>query len=168
MLRSAWMSLVVMFGVACGGGSDPAGFGSGGEKSEEPGYPESSGSGATEGSPPEITSLDVIFDDYASLGEVLRVEVEYTDADEDVFDSESGSGGSIVIAITGESEEAQEITAAIGSATSGSSEAFIDPDTGAVVVVLGSIDSQVAYDLGVILVDMAGNESAEASGAYEP
>jgi hypothetical protein len=37
-----------------------------------------------------------------------------------------------------------------------------------VVIVLGSIDSQVSYDLGVILVDMAGNESAEVSGAYQP
>jgi len=162
------MSLVVVFGVACGGGTDPVGFGSGGEKSDEPGYPGSDGTTAASGNAPEITSLNVIFDDYASLGEVLRVEVEYTDADEDVFDSESGEGGQVLIDVTGESDEPQEVTADIGSASSGSSDAFVDPDSGAVVVVLGSIDSQVSYDLGVILVDMAGNESAEVAGAYEP
>ena len=172
MFRSVFkglgLSVVVAFGVACGGGSDPVGFGAGGDKADEPGYPGSTGSDATVGSAPEITSLDVIFDDYASLGEVLRVEIEYSDADDDVFDSESGSGGSVLIAVTGEGSEPQEISAAIGSATSGSSDAFVDPDSGAVVVVLGSIDSQTSYELGVILIDMEGNESAEATGSYAP
>lgn len=168
LMKALSMCLVMGAGVACGGGTDPVGFGAGGDKGEEPGYPSSGGGGGADGSPPEITSLDVIFDDYASLGEVLRVEVEYTDADEDVFDSETGAGGTVVISVTGEGSEAQEINADIGSATSGSSDAFVDPDTGAVVVVLGSIDSQVSYELGVILIDMEGNESAEASGSYAP
>jgi hypothetical protein len=94
------MSLVLVFGVACGGGTDPVGFGAGGEKSDEPGYPGSDGTTAASGNAPEITSLNVIFDDYASLGEVLRVEVEYTDADEDVFDSETGEGGQVLIDVT--------------------------------------------------------------------
>lgn len=168
MMRGLWMTLVVGLGVACGsGGSDGAGLSSGGDKGEPPEYP-STGDSETDGAPPEITSLDVIYDDYASLGDVLRVEVEYTDADEDVFDAESGSGGSIVISVEGEGSEAQDVEAAIGSATGGASEAFIDPDSGKVVAVLGSIDAELTYTLGVILIDMAGNESAEASGSYEP
>jgi|GEM_PF-6346304 len=169
MMRGLLTSMVLVFGVACGaGGSDPAGLGAGGEKADEPGYPGGSDDGGGTGSPPEITALDVIYDDYASLGDVLRVEIEYTDADEDVFDTESGAGGSVILSVSGEGSEPEEITASIGSATGGASDAFIDPDSGAVVMVLGSIDAEVTYDLGVILVDMEGNESAEATGSYAP
>ena len=99
---------------------------------------------------------------------MLIVEVEYTDADGDVYDAESGEGGSLLMSVDGEGEESQQLSASIGSATGESSEAYIDPDSGNVVAVLGSIDPELAYTVNVVLRDMAGNESEAAQGSYSP
>ena len=91
MMRGLWIGMVLAMGMACNGGADGTAFGQGGDKSEAPGYPGTTGSGA-EGSPPEITSLDIVLDDFGSEGDVLVVEVGFTDADDDVYDAESGEG----------------------------------------------------------------------------
>ena len=167
MMRGILLGMVLTFGVACAGGSEENKFGSGGESQGAPDFDGTTGS-TMSGSPPEIIGLDVILDDFGSEGDVLIVEVEYTDADGDVYDAESGEGGSLLMSVDGEGEESQQLSASIGSATGESSEAYIDPDSGNVVAVLGSIDPELAYTVNVVLRDMAGNESEAAQGSYSP
>ena len=167
MMRGLWIGMVLAVGVACNGGADGTPFGSGGEKGEEPGYPGEDGT-SMEGSPPEITSLNVVLDDFGSEGDVLIVEVGFTDADDDVYDAESGEGGMLMMSVEGEGGDAQDLSASIGSATGESSEAYIDPDTGSIISVLGSIDPELSYTLTVTLQDIAGNTSMEAEGSYSP
>jgi hypothetical protein len=168
MMRGLWMSLLVSFAVACGGGTTAPGFGAGGDKQGEPGYPGSTGGGSGEGSAPEIVSLDVVLDDFGSEGYVLIIDVEYTDADDDVYDADADSGGTLQMSVSGEGSEAQDVSASIGSATGGATEAYIDPETGNVVSALSSIDPDIAYTVDVTLVDMAGNASETVQGSYTP
>ncbi len=166
-MRGLWIGMVLAVGMACNGGADGTPFGSGGEKGEEPGYPGENGT-SMEGSPPEITSLNVVLDDFGSEGDVLIVEVGFTDADDDVYDAESGEGGTLMMSVEGEGGDAQDLSASIGSATGESSDAYIDPDSGSIISVLGSIDPELSYTLTVTLQDIAGNMSMEAEGSYSP
>ena len=166
-MRGLSIGMVLAVGMACNGGADGTPFGSGGEKGEEPGYPGTTASGL-DGSPPEITSLDLVLDDFGSEGDVLVIEVGFTDADDDVYDAESGEGGMLNMSVEGEGGDAQQLSAAIGSATGEASEAYIDSDSGSVVSVLGSIDPELSYTVTVTLQDIAGNESMEAEGSYSP
>ncbi len=166
-MRGILFGFVLTLGVACSGGAEENKFGAGGENSGAPDLDGTTGTTAS-GSPPEITSLDVVLDDFGSEGDVLVVEVGYADEDGDVYDAESGEGGMLMMSVSGEGTEPQQLSAGIGSATGESSQAYIDPDSGKVVSVISSIDPETSYTIDVSLQDIAGNESEPAQANYSP
>ncbi len=133
----------------------------GGEKYD---YSSDSTGGGSDGSAPEITGLSVVLDENPGTGFILELTVSYTDADDDVVSATAGeAGGTIEITVTEDGTELDPLQAEVGG-----SEAPVDADSGDIITVVTNIDDQSSYDVSVVLIDMAGNESAAASGSYTP
>ena len=158
MKRALWAALASL-GMACGaGGADDDGLASGGDKIPEPGFGDTGG--ASNGSPPEITGVDVVLDSNPD-GDVLEFTVSYSDADGDVYDGTTG--GTLNLAVIEGDGETDSFSPEVGSAT-----APIDSDTGDIIFTLSNIDPEVAYQVSLSLTDIAGNKSDEVSADYAP
>lgn len=157
----AAVTLGLLAGCAKDDGTD---FSPGGSDYDYNGGVDDAMSGTTEAEEgaPTITGFSVALDEFPS-GFVLELTIEYSDDEGDVYDDAAGEGGTLYLSVSEDGAEAQEFGLEVGS-----SDAPVDPSSGAIVPVLSDVDDSIEYVITASLEDLAGNTSPESESSYTP
>lgn len=115
---------------------------------------------------PVIEDVSVAFEDYPGVGDVIEMQITWSDAQDDM------EGGRVFYNVTGDQYDNEPFTldVVLDSDVSGAAnEAYIDSDTGKIILALAGVDTTQTYTFTEILIqDALNNDSATVEATLEP